>query len=419
MANDERMMHYDEYDVAVADPEIEDEPGIKHISDYSTAEEIREALTHLDFPEAMGYDRETAEELRQMAGSTSYGAADIEERLTEDSPARALLANGYHTIFPEIPEGPPEATHPIIKQTMAEAYPMIEQAITDITQAMESMQFEDRQTQQEALTRYVDALMQREMKAIDDAITNWSSTGGDPKSIMGATIEWNSFAQRTGRSMLAAMLDMTDTQEARQQHENESENMGERTQLIVQEAELREFMARTQESWYTFNVAALANINAMNVADSPESVRQLMSDINLRDNQILPERDAAAYALEDAGIIDALDYLRDQAQHDLAESVMDGSVTTEKILDYVLNLDDMPKAMAETQFGGDTSALTGEQDRKPIYEAYFEKIKDEALANVEQAKATNDLQTMVEAINQIREQSAQMRLGILKPTLQT
>ena len=405
MADDERTTGYDEIEANVAEMEPNEESGVKHVSDFSTIEEIHEALGHLDFAEAMGYDRETAEEFRQMAGSTSYGAADIEERLAADSPARILLAEGYRVAFVENSDG-----------NLQVNYPMIQQAMTDITEAISQMRFNDAEATQQAFMRYADALMQREIKAIEAALANWSSTNGDARAIMEVSFQWHSTAQQLSRAMLDTLMGMEATRHHQNINATESENMAERTVLIARQAELRAHLTHLQANWYAFNASTLIGINHRNEADPPESVRQLMSELNYRYNRVLPEEDVAAYALEEAGIMSALDYLRDQAHHDLAESILDESITTEKVLAIVMNLNDMPKALADAQFGGDSSQLTGVEDPQPTYEAFYEGIRVEARSIIEEAKASGNAQSMVEAIKQVQDLSARIRLDTFQAT---
>ena len=160
----------------VAELEHEEETALQHQGgykpDYASQETIHEALQWAGLEEYLGYDEETAQELRQMNGSSSYGASDLEEKLPDDSPARAMLAEGYHKVTFENEEG----------ERMLD-YPVIQAAVNDIAQAVGNMSHIDNQAQEDAHTRYAVALTHREVNALETALANWSSSGDNADEI--------------------------------------------------------------------------------------------------------------------------------------------------------------------------------------------------------------------------------------------
>lgn len=403
------------------------EAAVGHVNDDSTREAIDTAVMEaFDNIEAMGYDAESANALRSMQASASYGASDLEEKLKDDSPAHAMLAEGYHVALFENEAG----------QTMLN-YSTIQEAVNDVAQALGKMEYIDQAARNDAHGRFADALMRREIAAMDSTLANWSQTTGETSEIVALTTRFEMTAHQHRETMIALMGEITAAREATRELEAHSENMSQLTAAHAKEVQLTEFMCQIQTEWYAFSASALVNIERRNTPDEPQAVREALSEINYNLNEILPEHTVAAYAVEEAGIMDAVDYLRDHAHHDMSSALLDGRLTTEAAVDLALNIDEMPQAMAQVHYGGatgqlpvvaegdETAAIYGATDEatleriqeavatrgtaaltSPADASQYQTMRDQAVELLEEAINTGDVRAIMDSIYQIQEMPA-------------
>ena len=186
----------------------------------------------------------------------------------------------------------------------------------------------------------------------------------------------------------------------------------------LKEADLTEFLTNLQASWYSSSTSAMAYIDQKNNLDLPEAVQEMLSNINYDLNKIVPEKMAAAYALQEAGLMEAKDYLNQNAYHEIGSAILDGRMSTADALEIAINVDDIPKAMASAQYGGDTSELKGVQDPEPTYAKYYNEIKNAARQILEEAFATADVRAIAESIQVIRDISAETRIKAYNAAMQ-
>ena len=391
-------------DAQVAELEREEEPTYR--PDYASDKIIQEALEHAGFAEAMGYDEETASELHQMGGFSSYGASDLEEKLPDDSPAKAMLAEGYHSVLFENADG----------QNMLD-YSIIQAAANDIAQAVGNMDHIDNDTRDEAHTRYAEALTRREVTALENALANWSSADGNAEEISQITGRFDQITSDHRETLTSVMNEIAATRETIKQLDNYSGATEESAAAHLKEAQLTEFLATTQTHWYLSTTNALLYIDYKNDPDIPEAFRKELSNINYDLNRIIPEHMAAAYALEDAGLMDAVDYLSQNSYHELGSAILDGRISIDDALEIAIQIDDIPKAMAYAQYGGDTSELQGAKDPEPTYAKYYDEIKNEARQILVEAFATADVRAIAESIQVIRDISAETRIKAYNESL--
>lgn len=403
------------------------ETSVEHVNDDSTKEAIDAAVREaLDNIEALGYDEESAHELRSMHASASYGASDLEHKLSDDSAAHAILAEGYHSVLFENDEG-----------QITLDYPTIQEAMHDVVQALGKMDFSNEDARNDAHGRFAEALMRRELNAMDSTFENWSSTNGKASEIAQLTDRFEAIASRHRENLIALMGDISVAQQEAKALENRSINTQELEVFQAKETQLAEIMARVQTEWYACSVKLLMYIENQNQREEPQAFREALSEINYDLNKVMPERAVAAYAVEEVGLMNAMDYLRDNAHHDMSSALLDGRLTTEEAVEIALNIDEMPKAMAQVHYGGETGQLlvvnegdeiaaiysaTDEATKSRILEAVstggtntfpnppdasqYQEIRNQATRMLEDAVNTGDVRAIMESIHQIQEMPA-------------
>ena len=379
--------------------ELEHEPEIAYSPDYASEKTIREALEYADYAADMGYDEETANELRQMGGLSSYGASDLEQKLNDDSPAKAMLAEGYHSVLIENEEG--------VKMP---DYPMVQAAVNDIAQAVGNIDHVDNDTRAAAHARYAEALTRREVSALEHLLENWSSTGGNAEEISSLTHTYERVTADHQENLNLLLNEIATTHEITNQMEAYSGETHESAANHQKETALTNLLGEMQHQWYSFSTSMMDYINKTSGQELPTAFRQELSNINYDLNKIIPEDVAAAYAIEDAGLMNAVDYLRYNAYHELGSAILDKRISTEDALDIAIKVDDIPKAMAYAQYGGDTTDLKGVEDPEPTYAKYYDEIKIEARQMLQEAVDTGNVREISEAIQIIQDTSVQTRL---------